>query len=647
MEPDFPRLSRRPGPEPLPTPPSSPRQRRQLLRESEDTDGLMTVETYIYRSDPYRSSTMPNPPPWPLAFNDPPCDALKLVQDSYSTILAILTRHGFTTTDAAIRLKAVHKPGYPRSQDTTLLLQILFHSEVPRHLGPAKDEIRDFFQHNSNSQDIHVEIARSDLVFQPSMFAIDAEDENIAHYQHIKDDLVALLQRELGEFWRLLCLCLVGRTEKKALPTIVVMVDSSAYADWSGLLYKMNLILRSQEKATFAVEFLPGLLPQITYTEDSEKGHPGVSYIGRLDTESPLEMGCSIAVCGEEGGGTMGGFLSLNSRGSTRKGFLTNYHVVRTLSASQEALAEADYFGLSPNGKITGGDVFYLAEKDIRATQKDAEDSIRGLQQQLEKFKSEQHDREVVGAHPSIRLQQGIENCEKTIKMYEAARKVVDSMPVTIGQVRFASGKALAKDKKRIMEWAFVELAESSQKLFKPNRMPTVPPSHEPSQYGINASVKVLASQPLDSFGKITRGSYFLKSGRTTGVTAGICNGVLATCNWCKEDRMRFDSQGNQVEIQSGSTEEFIIFSKRAHAAQHEQGEFCAAGDSGSLIINEMGEVCGLLYGAVSGLCGPVGDESFYVGAGLVMTMDEVIDSIKMKMSSQGLNDVPVVDLGS
>ncbi|EEH06431.1 conserved hypothetical protein [Histoplasma capsulatum G186AR] len=631
----------------LPNPPLSPRKRRQLLRESEDTDGLMTVETYIVRSDPYRSSTLPNPPPWPLAFDDPPSDALKLVQDSHSTIVGILTRHGFTETDAAIRLSAIHKPGYPGNQDATLLLQILFHSEVPRRLGPATDEIRAFFQHHRfNSQEIHVEIARSDLVFQPSLFAIDAENEIIPHFEHIRADLVTFLQTRLGDSWRMLCLCLAGRTEEKAKPTIVVMVDPYTSGDWSNILSEMNLIIRSQERATFAVEFLPGSLPQINSTEDSEKGELGVSYLNRLDTESPLEMGCSIGVCGKEGGGTMGGFLTLTSGRSVYKGFLTNYHVVRNLSESPEALAEADRFGVSPNRGTTGGDVFYLAKQDISATQQDADDSIKGLQQQLQEFKSEQHDREVAGAHHSIRIQKGIENSEKKIEVFEATRKIVDSMPINIGQVRFASGKALVQDKKRIMDWAFVGLAKSSLKLFKPNRMPTVPLSQEPRQYGIDRSVSVLASQPLDSFGKITRGSYFLKSGRTTGVTAGICNGVLATCNWCEEDRMRFDSQGNQVEIRSGQTEEFIIFSKRAHIARHEQTEFCAPGDSGSLIINEMGEVCGLLYGSVSLFCSPVGEQSFYASAGLVMTMDEVTESIKMKMSSQGLGDVPAIGLG-
>jgi hypothetical protein len=49
---------------------------------------------------------------------------------------------------------------------------------------------------------------------------------------------------------------------------------------------------------------------------------------------------------------------------------------------------------------------------------------------------------------------------------------------------------------------------------------------------------------------------------------------------------VRFDSKGDEVEIQSEYMEELIIFSKRAHAAQDKQSECCAVGDSRSLVID-------------------------------------------------------------
>ncbi|KAK2767284.1 hypothetical protein FQN53_006518 [Emmonsiellopsis sp. PD_33] len=135
------------------------------------------------------------------------------------------------------------------------------------------------------------------------------------------------------------------------------------------------------------------------------------------------------------------------------------------------------------------------------------------------------------------------------MKTYEAALNLV--------RCQLLRPKSVSHQERPLSKtWAFVELAESSQKLFKTNGMPIVPRSQEHSQYGLNTPVKVLASQP------------------STGVTTGIRNGVLTTCSSAKEDMMRFDSQRDQAEMQPAYMEEFIIFGKRAHARQHEKGEF-------------------------------------------------------------------------
>ncbi|KAK2764373.1 hypothetical protein FQN54_009067 [Arachnomyces sp. PD_36] len=613
-----------------------------LPREERRRVGAMTIETYIYSWDLFRSTTMPNPPPWPLRFTDAPSDAVRVAHDLKPMIGEILARYEFP--DTTIWLKAVRKPGYLECQNATPLLQIFFRSELPELLTPAQDEIRDLLQrHPSNHHDIHVEIARPDLVIRPSLFAIDPEDGNIAHYESVKDDLIALLGRRLGDSWRFLSLCLIGQTEEKAQPAVVVMVDPYTYADWSNLIYEMNLILRVGEKTNLGIGFLPGMLPRKGSAGDPEGSRPGVSYIERLDNGSLLGMDYSIDVRRKEGD-VIGEILSLTSGGTTRKGFLTTYRSVRTLSPSPGALGLAERFGLSLDDKAAGGYVFYPLEKDVAATRAQSEARISKVQHQFQIFESDKHKLEVAGS-PTTVIEAGMFSCKQIMEGYAATRKIVESMPFAIGQVRFASGNALTRNKKRIMDWAFVELSESSLKLFKPIRTPNDPCAKMHNQYGLDTSVKLVTSQPLDSFGKITKGSEFLKTGRLTGRTAGVCNGVLATCNWHKRDMIRFDSQGNQVE---GHTEEFIIFSKKLRSShgQHEQTDFCAEEDSGSLVIDELGKVCGLLYGAVTGFCGPSGDPSFYAGAGLVMSMDEVTDSIKMKLSSQGPDGFSVVELG-
>lgn len=86
-------------------------------------------------------------------------------------------------------------------------------------------------------------------------------------------------------------------------------------------------------------------------------------------------------------------------------------------------------------------------------------------------------------------------------------------------------------------------------------------------------------------------------------------------------------------------TEEFVILSKRKTgvAVNHaRQATFCSSpGDSGSFIINRLGEVCGLLYGEVPGLCGPDNADPrtgrLHVGAGLVSCMTHVLPSLEEK----------------
>lgn len=68
---------------------------------------------------------------------------------------------------------------------------------------------------------------------------------------------------------------------------------------------------------------------------------------------------------------------------------------------------------------------------------------------------------------------------------------------------------------------------------------------------------------------------------------------------------VRFQHGGQQVNLSSNVTEEFFIVSKKRGTAEHQQASNAEKGDSGSFVINNSGQICGLLYGATSGLYGP------------------------------------------
>jgi hypothetical protein len=76
-----------------------------------------------------------------------------------------------------------------------------------------------------------------------------------------------------------------------------------------------------------------------------------------------------------------------------------------------------------------------------------------------------------------------------------------------------------------------------------------------PWLYDPDLGIPVPEGAPLSEFGDLEKDQYYLKIGRSTGVTAGICHGALACCNWKGKDRVRYQHDGQQVELSSNVTE--------------------------------------------------------------------------------------------
>lgn len=101
-------------------------------------------------------------------------------------------------------------------------------------------------------------------------------------------------------------------------------------------------------------------------------------------------------------------------------------------------------------------------------------------------------------------------------------------------------------------------------------------------------------------------GEWYFKCGRTTDITAGICNGVEVNCPYKGKE-------GPQC------TEEYAIMGKKQKGKREEDVAFCEAGDSGAYVFNARGELCGLLYGSFSAGY----EEGQCVDAGLVSCMTQ------------------------
>jgi hypothetical protein len=85
-----------------------------------------------------------------------------------------------------------------------------------------------------------------------------------------------------------------------------------------------------------------------------------------------------------------------------------------------------------------------------------------------------------------------------------------------------------------------------------------------------------------------------LKIGHSTRLTDGVCDGIKMYCHWSDTERTRYVN-GNRIKVAPEVTEEYVVVSQRSHQ-RLEQDWASEPGDSGSLIIDNFGRICGLLY---------------------------------------------------
>ncbi|KAJ6110164.1 hypothetical protein N7486_002399 [Penicillium sp. IBT 16267x] len=130
--------------------PPSPRKRRRILRDSGETDGEISLEKYILASDPYRSTSLPNPPPYPLAITHS-SELADVTRPFIAEIFHILHNHGFPSS-VIVEHNTFSKPGYPGWDLDMFLLRVVVkgtHHNQPQ-FGPAKDEIMKLLEEKGN-----------------------------------------------------------------------------------------------------------------------------------------------------------------------------------------------------------------------------------------------------------------------------------------------------------------------------------------------------------------------------------------------------------------------------------------------------------------------------------------------------------------
>lgn len=117
-------------------------------------------------------------------------------------------------------------------------------------------------------------------------------------------------------------------------------------------------------------------------------------------------------------------------------------------------------------------------------------------------------------------------------------------MPHLLGEVMAVSGEVIIG--KKIMDWGFVKLDDAAVDYSRLNRMFTVPNKHQPQHYDPDLGLPLPAGHALTEFGTLEKGGYYVKLGRSTGVTGDICHGTPACCHLVGRNRVRMITTVNK-----------------------------------------------------------------------------------------------------
>ncbi|KAL9121659.1 MAG: hypothetical protein Q9187_001788, partial [Circinaria calcarea] len=586
---------------------------------AEDIVGEMSIEAYIDRLDSFRSSSAPFHYPLPLM-------AELLDTETYEhwnavgvplrpKITEILKSYDVQHTRWWLRVYNFSKPGYPNGVLKMPTVRVELEGSKGRNFGVARDAILHLLRQHGLSE-FHVELIDLERCFEPSLFPLGPERASVKSYNAIRDELAALISLRLKLRWSAMCIFLVGKTENLARPTIVVMVIPLTTYNWNNLTAEVNEVIRPKMPPgeSLGIGFLPGDRGLLTGEREE---HHGKSFA--YEDFKYLSPDSSMGIRNGIGGGTVGGFVDLTCNGVTRRGILTNYHVVAPLeSAPAQVRRQADRYGSSLfRQDPTRTTAIFMALPDIAATRKHLEETASILMIKSEEIREEQRLRIAAGARPlemhEIQLRnRGTELYQRTSKL-----KALEKMPYMVGNLLVSSGKLMISprvDRSIFLDWAFIELSADIPLQQRRNELPKKKSAglhgKNPQAYGIDETyVGDAATCPILGFSKIEPGEWYFKNGRTTGITTGICHGIELYTPRSGNDLVRYDTEGKEVKVTNGIMKEWVILNRRLHGTST-QNEFCMQGDSGAFVINSRGEVAGLLYGYLHGFCGPPSEDS-------------------------------------
>jgi hypothetical protein len=365
---------------------------------------------------------------------------------------------------------------------------------------------------------------------RPSMFAIRPDDPAVPIYNAAKREILTLVSQTLNNEWSLLSMFQVGRIKTINIPTIVVFVNPFASHDWADLATQIKLKLRATEAAAMDinVEFLPG---HLSFLNAPETSNSAVSCVYSMRADGVPTAGTSITGLPERGIKSLGPFVTL-TRGTQRWNCaLTtcSFYAVRPCQGAESKIGEiTSRLASSPTLQNNMEyDISYPAPADTTRTLRSIRARIKSAEQKIESLENEWTERLGAGSRVPLGISQCIETYTEHLAELRQKLRVADKMPMKLGRILTSSGSIIADNK--LADWALIELTDEvlSDARNLVNKLPKVHWAEQPlDEYGNSRKMLLFGEgYPLMEFGPLKPGKWYCKTGRTSDVTGGTCNG--------------------------------------------------------------------------------------------------------------------------
>ncbi|KAL9011236.1 MAG: hypothetical protein Q9173_003902 [Seirophora scorigena] len=624
----------------------------------------MPIEFYLYRIEPFRSSSESPPLPFPYHLSEIAPEHLAnlntQIPDFPDGIGAIVQAHGLRSLGISACL--LSKAGYPGGDPRPIIrinARSLGAAHDPQRWHAARQEVEEYLA-GRNIHHMPVEIVDPDNAMVRSLFPLPPSDFFIQAFEAVSPIIRAALQDALGAKWTSYCMFKVGPTAGRADFCVFVTVQPYTVANWQRIRQCVISIMNSEIRKSrphlvwlVNAAFSPGGMslgpgrdqpqteatPPERYRDPQERFAGGRSFVDNLDGHP--KIGTSIGVVGRAGGGTLGGFFGLKVGNTIRRGFHTSHHVIAPDPGTGPAFNRA-----MAVGHPTKTQVQYFAQEDIEATQENIRFSINANTRKLQELEENLAQRTAIGMEIPQNLLARIDCLRQDTLRLQKFQQAASGFPQIIGHTIASSRRAMVDQNiPEFIDWAFVSVDDENLDLKEANKLPDRWELGQDTPDKYLPGVNYLPGNPapaFSQFGSLVKGDWYFKKGRTTDITCGLCHGTEVVVN-STNMRSIFQPNCELATPRDGDVcKVAIILNAKPNEPSARQRSFSAPGDSGSLVFNSFREVCGLLFGSYSHGVDELDTwKGSIVEAGCVMSIENVQRCIGISTTPRNPDSTP------